>query len=192
MKFYVLISRTLILRLHFYLENVSLMTQIPLSTKGGFLTLEPKLPTHGSPSNACGAKQFLQELPGICPLRIIQRLITQITTINSIHLGLSYCKFRMFSPTGLKMYEYFFRYAWIFFSSTPVVLYLFFLVLHFLNLREILPRLIYKMVVLIITKHCHLEDCLPSGERRPIYTNNNTQCSHSFSYWQHFSWKLIK
>lgn len=166
MQLYILTSRTLILRLHFYLENVSLMAQIPLCTEGSLLIFRSKT-SHSWTCFQCLQGQLLQGLPeSICPSRIVQSL--NHSESKSIRLGPSYWKFRshcFYLQVRQKMYECFFQICMnVSFPSTAVGLYLFFLVFYFLrqSLRKILPRLIREIIALMITKHCYLEDCLSS------------------------------
>ena len=73
MQLYLLTSRILTLRLHFYLGNVSLVTQISPSLEGDLLTLDPALSIRGPPPNAFGGQTVPARAPrGICPPRFIQ------------------------------------------------------------------------------------------------------------------------
>lgn len=103
MQLYILTSRTLTLRLHFYLGNVSGDSDSP-SLEGDLLTLDPVLSICGPPSAPFEAKQFLQGLPGDMPTKIYPK----------------HWKFRepLSSPKGYKLCD-------CFFPSTPVVLHLF-------------------------------------------------------------------
>lgn len=170
MQLYILTQRTLILRLHFHLDNISLVTQIPLCTEGSFLTFRSKI-SHSQTSFQClWGKTFPARAPwGIRPARPVQSLSHQSTT--STQLGPSYWKFRSHC-LHLQIRKYrntFLKYIWIFSPSTPVVLYSFFLCFHFLkqSLGEILPRLLCDVVTMMIIKHCPLEESLPMRERWP-------------------------
>ena len=75
MQLYILTSKTLTLRLHFYLENVSLVTQISPSLEEDLLTLDPALSIGGPPPNAFGGQTVPARAPKrICPPRFIQNI----------------------------------------------------------------------------------------------------------------------
>lgn len=169
MQLYILTSRTLILRLHFYLENVSLMTQIPLCTEGSLLIFRSKT-SHSWTCFQCLQGQLLQGLPeSICPSRIVQSLNhpeskSQLGFSWGLHTGRSGATVFIHRLDRKCMNVFFQICMHISFPSIAVGLCLFFLVFYFLgqSLRKILPRLIREIIALMITKHCYLEDCLSS------------------------------
>lgn len=63
MQLYLFTSRTLTLRLHFYLGNVSLVTQISPSLEGDLLTSDPALSIRGPPPNAFGGQTVPARAP---------------------------------------------------------------------------------------------------------------------------------
>ena len=163
MQLSILTSKTLTLKLHFYLENVSLVTQISPSLEEDLLTLDPALSIRGPPPNAFGGQTVPARAPKrICPPRFIQNIGKFKNTVFTQRLKTVWLFFPFYSCGAL---------------FTPSVL-------------SFPQRISKERFHQDEWLPCHLEDSFPVGREDQIW--GKTGGLHDFFHWQRFPWKIIK